>query len=74
MSRGDPRQAKQTKLLVQGITGSQGAFHCARLSRYGTNVVAGVTPGKGGEKFDDSIPIYQHRARRGEGHGRERLR
>jgi succinyl-CoA synthetase alpha subunit len=49
---------KQTKLLVQGITGSQGAFHTRGCRDYGTNVVAGVTPGKGGEKFDDSIPIF----------------
>ncbi len=49
---------KQTKLLVQGITGSQGAFHTRGCRDYGTNVVAGVTPGKGGEKFDDAIPIF----------------
>ncbi len=49
---------KQTKLLVQGITGSQGAFHTRGCRDYGTNVVGGVTPGKGGEKFDGSIPIF----------------
>jgi succinyl-CoA synthetase alpha subunit len=49
---------KQTKLLVQGITGSQGAFHARGCRDYGTQVVAGVTPGKGGERFDDSIPIF----------------
>ncbi|MFT3922800.1 MAG: succinate--CoA ligase subunit alpha [Myxococcales bacterium] len=49
---------KQTRLLVQGITGSQGAFHTRGCRDYGTNVVAGITPGKGGEKFDGSIPIY----------------
>jgi succinyl-CoA synthetase alpha subunit len=49
---------KQTKLLVQGITGSQGAFHAKGCRDYGTNVVAGVTPGKGGEKFESSIPIF----------------
>lgn len=47
-----------TKILVQGITGSFGARH-ARLSlEYGTQVVAGVTPGKGGQRFDDKVPIY----------------
>ena len=49
---------KQTKLLVQGITGSQGAFHARGCRDYGTNVVGGVTPGKGGEKFDSEIPIF----------------
>jgi succinyl-CoA synthetase alpha subunit len=49
---------KQTKLLVQGITGSQGAFHAKGCRDYGTDVVAGVTPGKGGEKFEGSTPIF----------------
>ena len=49
---------KQTRLLVQGITGSSGAFHARGCAEYGTNVVAGVTPGKGGQKFDDKIPIF----------------
>lgn len=49
---------KSTRLLVQGITGKTGAFH-ARLSiEYGTSVVAGVTPGKGGESFDEGVPIF----------------
>ncbi|MGK5091636.1 succinate--CoA ligase subunit alpha [Deltaproteobacteria bacterium TL4] len=47
-----------TKLIVQGITGSQGALHTRGCRNYGTNVVAGVTPGKGGQKFDDTIPIF----------------
>ncbi len=49
---------KHTRLLVQGITGSAGGFHTRQCIAYGTNVVAGVTPGKGGSKFDDSVPIF----------------
>ena len=49
---------KQTRLLVQGITGSQGAFHAKGCMDYGTNVVGGVTPGKGGEKFEGKVPIF----------------
>ncbi len=48
---------KNTRLLVQGITGSEGQFHARSCIAYGTNVVAGVTPGKGGQKMDD-VPIY----------------
>ncbi len=47
-----------TRLLVQGITGSSGAFHAKACLDYGTNVVAGVTPGKGGQKFEGSVPIF----------------
>lgn len=47
----------QTKALVQGITGAEGGFHTRRMIAYGTKIVAGVTPGKGGSSFD-SIPIY----------------
>lgn len=46
-----------TKLLVQGITGAQGALHARGCRDYGTNIVAGVTPGKGGQDFD-GIPVF----------------
>lgn len=50
---------KKTRVLVQGITGSEGSFHTRQMLEYGTNVVAGVTPGKGGQKFEDTdIPIF----------------
>ena len=49
---------KDTRLVVQGITGSAGSFHTIQCMEYGTNVVAGVTPGKGGQKFQDSVPVF----------------
>lgn len=52
---------KQTKLLVQGITGREGEFHTRQMLDYGTNVVAGVTPGKGGqflEHGDETVPVF----------------
>ena len=50
---------KNTRLLVQGITGSEGLFHTTHMVAYGTNVVAGVTPGKGGEwVMDGKIPVF----------------
>ncbi|MEO7996936.1 MAG: succinate--CoA ligase subunit alpha [Gemmatimonadaceae bacterium] len=49
---------KNTKLVVQGITGRDGSFHTQQMIDYGTDVVAGVTPGKGGQKFADKVPIY----------------
>lgn len=49
---------KNTRLVVQGITGGEGTFHTRQMIEYGTNVVAGVTPGKGGQKFDDKVPVY----------------
>src|SRR4029434_5564247 len=49
---------KNTRLVVQGITGSAGAFHTRQCMEYGTNVVAGVTPGKGGQKFDEKVPVF----------------
>jgi succinyl-CoA synthetase alpha subunit len=48
----------ETKLVVQGITGKEGAFHTQQMEAYGTQVVAGVTPGKGGQKDDNGIPIF----------------
>ena len=48
----------KTRLLVQGITGSSGAFHARSCMEYGTNVVAGVTPGKGGQLFDGKVPVF----------------
>jgi succinyl-CoA synthetase alpha subunit len=48
---------KDTKVVVQGITGTQGRFHAARMKEYGTKVVAGVTPGRGGEEVDGT-PVY----------------
>ena len=47
-----------TKLVVQGITGKEGAFHTKQMVEYGTQIVAGVTPGKGGQKDDNGIPIF----------------
>ena len=47
-----------TRLLVQGITGSSGAFHAKGCMEYGTNVVAGVTPGKGGQMFEGKVPVF----------------
>jgi succinyl-CoA synthetase alpha subunit len=47
-----------TRLLVQGITGRDGSFHARQMMEYGTQVVAGVTPGKGGQKFEDGVPIF----------------
>lgn len=46
-----------TRVMVQGITGSEGGFHARRCMEYGTKIVAGVTPGKGGTKFDD-VPVF----------------
>ncbi len=49
---------KQTKLVVQGITGRDGSFHSKQMIEYGTDVVAGVTPGKGGQEFEGQVPIF----------------
>ena len=61
-----------TKLLVQGITGSEGTFHTLRDRAYGTNVVAGVTPGKGGRDVE-GIPVFDTRGGGGRRHRREHL-
>ena len=47
-----------TRLLVQGITGREGSYHAARCREYGANLVAGVTPGKGGQRFDGDVPVF----------------
>ena len=49
---------KNTTVIVQGITGRDGSFHTRQMIEYGTQVVGGVTPGKGGQKFDDKVPIF----------------
>jgi succinyl-CoA synthetase alpha subunit len=49
---------RNTRLVVQGITGREGGFHTRQMVEYGTAVVAGVTPGKGGQKFDGQVPIF----------------
>jgi succinyl-CoA synthetase alpha subunit len=50
---------KNTRLLVQGITGNEGLFHTTQMAAYGTNIVGGITPGKGGEwVLDGKIPVF----------------
>jgi len=49
---------QHTRLLVQGITGREGSFHARQMIEYGTNVVAGVTPGKGGQTFENKVPVF----------------
>lgn len=49
---------EQTRLVVQGITGRDGSFHTRQMIEYGTRVVAGVTPGKGGLTFDGTVPVH----------------
>jgi succinyl-CoA synthetase alpha subunit len=49
---------KSTRLVVQGITGRDGSFHAKQMVEYGTNVVAGVTPGKGGQQFEGTVPVF----------------
>jgi succinyl-CoA synthetase alpha subunit len=49
---------RDTRLVVQGITGRDGSFHARQMIEYGTQVVAGVTPGKGGQRFENDVPIF----------------
>src|SRR5260370_30467909 len=49
---------KNTRLLVQGLTGKAGGFHATQCLEYGTHVVAGVTPGRGGETWGDNVPVF----------------
>ena len=49
---------KDTRLLVQGITGGQGTFHSQRMMAAGTNIVAGSVPGKGGQKAVNDVPVF----------------
>ena len=54
---------EESKILIQGITGKQGTFHGTRMVRYNTNVVGGVTPGKGGQEVDldgRRVPVYNN--------------
>jgi succinyl-CoA synthetase alpha subunit len=48
----------ETRLVVQGITGREGSFHARQMLEYGTTLVAGVTPGKGGQKFEGTVPVF----------------
>ena len=49
---------QSTRLVVQGITGRDGSFHAKQMMAYGTKVVAGVTPGKGGQQFEHTVPVF----------------
>jgi len=49
---------KDTRLVVQGITGSAGGFHARQMIQYGTHIVGGCVPGKGGQVFDEKVPIF----------------
>jgi succinyl-CoA synthetase alpha subunit len=49
---------QNTKVIVQGITGGEGSFHTEQMLEYGTKVVGGVTPGKGGQLFNNKVPIF----------------
>src|SRR6185436_8772892 len=49
---------QSTRLVIQGITGRDGSFHAKQMLAYGTKVVAGVTPGKGGQQFENTVPVF----------------
>jgi succinyl-CoA synthetase alpha subunit len=49
---------KNSKVIVQGITGGEGSYHTDRMVKYGTNIVGGVTPGKGGQKTPQGLPVF----------------
>ena len=49
---------EKTRVLCQGITGAAGSFHASQMRQYGTQLVAGVTPGKGGTRFEDTVPVF----------------
>jgi succinyl-CoA synthetase alpha subunit len=49
---------KNSKIIIQGITGAEGSYHTGRMVKYGTNIVGGVTPGKGGQKTPQGLPIF----------------
>ncbi len=49
---------ENSRVMVQGITGREGSFHARACMAYGANVVAGVTPGRGGESFEDTVPVF----------------
>ncbi len=49
---------RNTRVVVQGLTGGEGTFHARQMREYGTNIVAGVTPDKGGQLWEDSVPVY----------------
>ncbi|MBV8245451.1 MAG: succinate--CoA ligase subunit alpha, partial [Candidatus Eremiobacteraeota bacterium] len=49
---------KNSKVIVQGITGSEGSYHTARMVAYGTKIVGGVTPGKGGQRTEHDLPVF----------------
>jgi succinyl-CoA synthetase alpha subunit len=49
---------KETRVVVQGLTGKEGSFHAKQCLDYGTKIVAGVTPGKGGQKWEEKVPLF----------------